>query len=898
MATLHVYSPGSGVVTHELSGTAPVSIGWAPDNVISITDPSVSRRHAEIVCEGDTYRLRDLGSANKCWLNGVAVAAAPIHDGDSIRFGTVETIFRLQSSTSSKMAAEATPRARLILDVPGEKGETVFRCEEPLASIGWKSDNAVRIQDPSISGHHAQILLVRGTYRLKDLNSTNKTLINGHAIIEAEIKDGDRVQFGAVSGVFKVEYRIATLPTPAEADPAAKALASQVAEQQAKIDALLKEKESLAFHNKQLSAQLEETTAQAEKNAASEREKAEALQRELQAKSDAETARACASEQALKTARDTGEQTARQLREAQALIETLSGDQNGHQQKITELSHARDAARQESERLAGELHQTLTSLETRTKERDTEHEKGVELSRKLAEAEGHILALKGAIREADEKSAGAVAEGKTAAASALEWETKCEHERQRAATLEAAQAEAQSQIAALTAERDALKTASAEAAEAQSKLTALIQERDVLQSSSAEAQGRIDTLTKERDALQTSFTEAQDRINALAQERDALQTSSSETQGRIDALAQERDALQTSVSEGQKQIAALTLERDMLLAASKKLTPEPPRPSEALAANLPTPITPSTALPKPPTLSLLREDAPPAPASTPAPTVPSEVDPKSSLMRIAKPILPSVPPPAPQPRSKNSTTLKFDVDGSLLKVILEKAPEALNEMRRCLHAFIKNQSETRLLEELLTDLHELTQQTSRANLTAVCTLSLALETLIDDLLKIPGQINPSSLRTVSQSIDFLVTLLDEKNLFRTREPYSANIIAVDDDADARKTIRGAIEAVNLRAICAEDSKTTLAVLIEKKFDLIFIDVGLPDMNGFELCTRLRKLPDYKKTPVVFITGAVTVQNRVQSSLSGGNDFIAKPFNLLELGVKALIWIFKSQLGLV
>ena len=99
-------------------------------------------------------------------------------------------------------------------------------------------------------------------------------------------------------------------------------------------------------------------------------------------------------------------------------------------------------------------------------------------------------------------------------------------------------------------------------------------------------------------------------------------------------------------------------------------------------------------------------------------------------------------------------------------------------------------------------------------------------------------------------------------------------------------------------VCAEDSKTTLAVVIEKKFDLVFIDVGLPDMNGFELCTRLRKLPDYKKTPVVFITGAVTVQNRVQSSLSGGNDFIAKPFNLLELGVKALIWIFKGQLGMV
>ena len=853
MATLHVYLPGSGVVTHELSGNAPVSIGWAPENVISITDPSVSRRHAEIVCEGETYRLRDLGSANKCWLNGVAVAAAPIHDGDSIRFGSVETIFRLQAATA-RMAAEATPRGRLILNIPGQEGEAIFRCEDPLVSIGWKSDNAVRIQDPSVSGHHAQIIQVRGKYRLKDLNSTNKTLINGHAIIEAEINDGDRVQFGAVSGVFKVEYRIEALPTPPEADPSAKALALQAEEQQAKIDTLLKEKESLAFHNKQLSTQLDEATAQIEKNAASEREKAEALKHELQAKIETETTRVSASEQALKAARDTGEQTARQLREAQALIENLSGDQSGARQKITELSNAHDAARQESKRLEGELDQARANLETLTKERDAERQKGGELSRKLAEAEGDILALKGKIHETEEKLACTVGEVKTATASASEWEAKCDIERQRAATLDAAQGEAKNQIEALTQERDALKASSAEAAEAQSKLTALTQERDALQTAAAEAQSRIDALTTERDALKASCTEAQ------------------------------------------KQVVTLTFERDTLLAASKKPTPAP-QPAETLAAKLP---APAAALPKPPALTLMREDAPPVhnDAPEPAPTVPSEPDPKSSLIRIANPVLPTVPPPSAQPHSKSSTTLKFNVDGALLKVILEKAPETLNAMRRCLHAFIKNQSETQLLDELLTDLHELTQQTSTANLTAVCTLSLALETLIDDLMKIPGQINPSSLRTVSQSIDFLVTLLDEKNLFRTREPYSANIIAVDDDADARKTIRGAIEAVNLRAICAEDSKTTLAVLIEKKFDLIFIDVGLPDMNGFELCTRLRKLPDYKKTPVVFITGAVTVQNRVQSSLSGGNDFIAKPFNLLELGVKALIWIFKSQLGLL
>jgi len=295
----------------------------------------------------------------------------------------------------------------------------------------------------------------------------------------------------------------------------------------------------------------------------------------------------------------------------------------------------------------------------------------------------------------------------------------------------------------------------------------------------------------------------------------------------------------------------------------------------------------------PPTPPSMHEERPPfAPYQRPEPIAPlADLIEQQPILKVPKPVLHKA-------RPENSTTIKFEIDSTLLKKIIETAPEALNGMRRCLHSFIKNQGESSLLEELLSSLHTLTEQTAHANLTAVHTMAYALESLIADLMKIPGQINPSTLRTVSQSLDFLATLIEEKNLSRTKDPYLANLFAVDDDADARKVIRAAIELVSLKITCAEDPKTTLAVLNEQRFDLIFIDVGLPEMNGFELCTKIRKLPEHKKTPIVFLTGAVTVQNRVQSSLSGGNDFIAKPFNLLELGVKALTWIFKAQLGML
>ena len=77
---------------------------------------------------------------------------------------------------------------------------------------------------------------------------------------------------------------------------------------------------------------------------------------------------------------------------------------------------------------------------------------------------------------------------------------------------------------------------------------------------------------------------------------------------------------------------------------------------------------------------------------------------------------------------------------------------------------------------------------------------------------------------------------------------------------------------------------------------MFLDVDMPGMSGFELCTKLRDLPGYKQTPVVFVTSLTDFESRTNSTMSGGNDFIAKPFLFMELAVKALIYVFRSRLS--
>ncbi|NJP65069.1 DUF1707 and FHA domain-containing protein [Streptomyces spiramenti] len=71
-------------------GRHPISVGRAPGSVLRISDPSVSRFHAQLKGVGETWTVRDVGSANGTWVNGARVmGAATLAPGDTLRFGSV-----------------------------------------------------------------------------------------------------------------------------------------------------------------------------------------------------------------------------------------------------------------------------------------------------------------------------------------------------------------------------------------------------------------------------------------------------------------------------------------------------------------------------------------------------------------------------------------------------------------------------------------------------------------------------------------------------------------------------------------------------------------------------------------------------------------------------------------
>jgi predicted component of type VI protein secretion system len=86
---------------HELVDEA-ITIGRGPDNTIVVNDPSISTHHAQLLLEGDTYRLKDLDSTNGTRLNGKPVTEAVLRFDDRIRFGAAEARYESSEAGGSK----------------------------------------------------------------------------------------------------------------------------------------------------------------------------------------------------------------------------------------------------------------------------------------------------------------------------------------------------------------------------------------------------------------------------------------------------------------------------------------------------------------------------------------------------------------------------------------------------------------------------------------------------------------------------------------------------------------------------------------------------------------------------------------------------------------------------
>ncbi|HEY9830363.1 MAG TPA: two-component system response regulator [Stenomitos sp.] len=116
------------------------------------------------------------------------------------------------------------------------------------------------------------------------------------------------------------------------------------------------------------------------------------------------------------------------------------------------------------------------------------------------------------------------------------------------------------------------------------------------------------------------------------------------------------------------------------------------------------------------------------------------------------------------------------------------------------------------------------------------------------------------------------------------------ILVVDDHPSSRMTAVALLSVEGYEVLEAESGPIALKRVVECSPDLILLDVMMPGMDGYEVCRRLKEDEQTRLIPVVFITALNDKRSRIMGIEAGGDDFLSKPFDRLELSarVKSLV----------
>lgn len=109
------------------------------------------------------------------------------------------------------------------------------------------------------------------------------------------------------------------------------------------------------------------------------------------------------------------------------------------------------------------------------------------------------------------------------------------------------------------------------------------------------------------------------------------------------------------------------------------------------------------------------------------------------------------------------------------------------------------------------------------------------------------------------------------------------ILVADDDFATRLSITDYLEITGYSVIAAENGKEALGLVDEFQPHLIVTDITMPEMDGYEFVRRVRTRPAFRLLPVIFLTERTSTQERIRGYQMGCDNYLAKPFELQELG---------------
>lgn len=108
------------------------------------------------------------------------------------------------------------------------------------------------------------------------------------------------------------------------------------------------------------------------------------------------------------------------------------------------------------------------------------------------------------------------------------------------------------------------------------------------------------------------------------------------------------------------------------------------------------------------------------------------------------------------------------------------------------------------------------------------------------------------------------------------------IMVIDDSRTIRRTAETLLKKTGCEVITAEDGFEALAKIIEQKPDLIFVDIMMPRLDGYQTCSLIKNNPIFKATPVIMLSSKDGLFDRAKGRIVGSEQYLTKPFTKDEL----------------
>jgi len=149
--------------------------------------------------------------------------------------------------------------------------------------------------------------------------------------------------------------------------------------------------------------------------------------------------------------------------------------------------------------------------------------------------------------------------------------------------------------------------------------------------------------------------------------------------------------------------------------------------------------------------------------------------------------------------------------------------------------------------------------------------------LVSNLLSLSIDIQTAQFESTNGPVNTISSakMVASGNVVRDKTAEPKKVLSVDDRPEILTTVSAALSE-HYKVLGAPSGHVALQITNQHKIDLFILDIDMPGMNGFELCQRIRALPDHKTTPIIFLTATSGRDRILQSMRLGVRDFIVKP----------------------